>query len=1573
MQRKFQHTFTKSKMNQDLDARLLQPDEYREGTNIAVSRAESDDVGALENILGNEIISNLEIANVFLEQVIGWKINENTNKIYLFVTDYQDNSLDQISNFTPIGSTNKIVLVDTIANITSTIVEGRFLNFSWNSPVLDAIFLEDLMFFTDNRNQPRVINVKTAESNPDYYFSEDHLSLAKYYPYKTIELNQETKISGLFYNKDITSLTFPGGGGNGALSIYPYFAIPSTNTVLIKSLVNNIGMTGFLQVGDESWNFKVAYVQETTILLQGVSNVTLVFIDRDLSTAQTPGSTITNGTVSSLSFIDENAKDVSSPWFRQDAVKLTIDNVNLQQGDNIEYALAGTDRYKYAQSLYEFGTRSPYNNIGTTPRGIDNHFPNNSQSQSAKVGHCRITHPRLDPLKYYVVTTVTNGTSNNPSFKVSRLTQLVNGALVADPTEFYGVLNRGDVLTIHQPNIFYNQNFSGDDAFLEDKFIRFSYRFKYDDGQYSLLSPFTQEVFIPKQKGNFLKKVGVQASTGALDNNYVPQENIAGENTIVDFMENEVTQIKLRIPCEYAINTLRDNLKIDEIEILYKQSTQASIKIIDAISVEDDSIVSNTTKFFEFIYDSKEPIKTLKSSETTRVYDNAPVRAKTLSSAGNRVILGNFYDRHSSPNNLNYFVGAGRKFTPAEHSKPTTSNLDYPSDLLPNKFSTVSYPKSSLKQNRSYQVGLILQDRYGRSSDVILSSITTDQFILDTGAFFNNPINFGGSTIFHKYLDSVIDPLTAESAIKTSPVTRAGIVDWPGDSLKLLFSQLIPQEIPTLAGYPGLYEDPFVVATATISYSFNAAGFAQTGLIPNLKPGMLCEWTSGGVDYETYVWTLVNNGQFVFFLNENGSGSVAYPNAGDVCTFSYSSKPLGWYSYKVVIKQLQQDYYNVYLPSLLNGTPVIKPFELNCTFTNGSNLVQVDPIGDIEYLTFPLLEGMKVVAGVNTYYINNILNYKQFEISGLALSNYTALPASLSIESAMANSFTQPDQSSLNVGTQGAEVALTGSPGSLGKVKGTVVNETIDGQTIKVLKFEVTAVGTNYKNGESYTIPALIPTGGASGYPAISFVLVTSNIKVQSTTFSKSSSPGVLNTTTLLTDNANKVPPALNETSPVQQNYSTSEVKLIPRYAKDGRWEATTGDPYFLVNDKVPSSIFPSKEEMQVQSLGNFESIYPRASYNGLYNALNDPTVATIQNRFNIGEDSQTTLPVSQAETTPAAFETTPVETNLEIYYETSTSGNIKDLNTLIRKTISVPLTFVDSTLTTTIIGSTNAPIIINESLDFTSNPTLATVILKDQNFDTLKYYSTTVSEINVKDINISTPQYANGYPLPSGCIEFTKFAVDDASNRFVIKINNKFPAYNAGPNSDLNVIFFNVNFKFNNLGTIFSNASVSIRIEIENSVPVAIQTVAPPTGGVYYLNNQSSGITNNPTATDSVGNNINWNNSAGASEGTLVRSSNGSNENNTQNKSRTNGLSLDLEVKLPGTDSFVKAVDIPGLGLAITTPTGADAGSVVLQTTSNSAFVAQNLPLRIVATDGEGAGAREVVSSYTVNFRANT
>ena len=54
------NAFIKSKMNKDLDARLLPSGEYRDAQNVAISRSEGPNVGALETILGNELTTTLE-------------------------------------------------------------------------------------------------------------------------------------------------------------------------------------------------------------------------------------------------------------------------------------------------------------------------------------------------------------------------------------------------------------------------------------------------------------------------------------------------------------------------------------------------------------------------------------------------------------------------------------------------------------------------------------------------------------------------------------------------------------------------------------------------------------------------------------------------------------------------------------------------------------------------------------------------------------------------------------------------------------------------------------------------------------------------------------------------------------------------------------------------------------------------------------------------------------------------------------------------------------------------------------------------------------------------------------------------------------------------------------------------------------------------------------------------------------------------------------------------------------------------------------------------------------------------
>ena len=68
------------------------------------------------------------------------------------------------------------------------LVQGRFLNFSKTHPVYGIDLIEDLLFWTDNRNQPRKINITKAIASSTHYTTEEQISVAKYYPYVAPDL-----------------------------------------------------------------------------------------------------------------------------------------------------------------------------------------------------------------------------------------------------------------------------------------------------------------------------------------------------------------------------------------------------------------------------------------------------------------------------------------------------------------------------------------------------------------------------------------------------------------------------------------------------------------------------------------------------------------------------------------------------------------------------------------------------------------------------------------------------------------------------------------------------------------------------------------------------------------------------------------------------------------------------------------------------------------------------------------------------------------------------------------------------------------------------------------------------------------------------------------------------------------------------------------------------------------------------------------------------------------------------------------------------------------------------------------
>ena len=914
------NNFIKGRMNKDLDDRLIPIGEYRNAINAQVSKSEGQNVGALENVLGNSevaifqfvvsvsladagtgyaasgtynttyetggtskegngtglvvtyqpgvvipltivdpgfgykvgdrlIISNpaatqdaiLVVTGVSAMKSIGFLSDELNNRIFLFLTENADTSLIYNPN-----SNNAIAFYDVINNVPNLLVKGAFLNFSQLFPITGVNLLENLLFFTDNLNQPRRINVSKALLDNTFYNSEDLISVAKYNPYKTIDL--------FTLSSNLNAAT-------------PATAEYETTMYDVISKFYPHGGTGNLAVA------------------AGAGSGTLE-IDRGSIEGQI------NTGFGSFNYLKDLPADIAY------VIPSTQELVPLLNG-------AGNQIFALAVDYYDAG------------------------------GNCTVT--------------------------------LCDSAGVATLTN--------DALNINQEIVFnynkyYINNYNGDKDFLKDKFVRFAYRFKFEDGEYSIFSPFTQDTFIPKQDGYFIYRV-IQDRETLTTNDAVPQDVTSEEDTyrstVVDFMENKVNRILLRIPLPCVTDDLASQLQIEEIDILYKESDGLNVNVIESVKVEDviassceaefdaytipstqievtintggsiqvgqlvtgptitnapvvtafnppnivtlsaevpgltpgDQINFNDRNFFEFEYQSSKPYKVLPQSELARTYDKVPVKALSQEVISNRIVYGNFQNKHTPPASLNYSVGISDKedfsvgigqlevingpfpigstiinvdggsiIPPVDSGSivtgtgidtnttliqfdqsvaPNEIELDKPTtdvvttgDILTftnpssikNTTSIKEYPNSSLKQNRTYQVGVTLSDKFGRTSSVILADKNTSV------TFQGN--DFKGATVFNDYLEPGVLP-----------------AEWPGDSLKVLFNSIIGPVAPT----PG-----------------------------NLWPGIY---------------------------------------NGDITSPDYN--PLGWYSFKIVVKQTEQEYYNVYLPGVLAGYPEDNNKEINKT------------------------------------------------------------------------------------------------------------------------------------------------------------------------------------------------------------------------------------------------------------------------------------------------------------------------------------------------------------------------------------------------------------------------------------------------------------------------------------------------------------------------------------------------------------------------------------------------------------------------------------------------------------------
>ena len=169
--------FIAGKMNKSVDERLVPPGEYVDALNVRLGSTETTEIGAVENSKGNTRLSFLSYNGSPLSEpadpappttfCIGSFEDGMNETIYWFIHDSNNplsttGKVDMIVSFNTNNNTTTyhVVSVDDGGGVNTT------LNFDPKFLVTGVNKIEDLLFFTDDKNAPRTINVKRNYDDP---------------------------------------------------------------------------------------------------------------------------------------------------------------------------------------------------------------------------------------------------------------------------------------------------------------------------------------------------------------------------------------------------------------------------------------------------------------------------------------------------------------------------------------------------------------------------------------------------------------------------------------------------------------------------------------------------------------------------------------------------------------------------------------------------------------------------------------------------------------------------------------------------------------------------------------------------------------------------------------------------------------------------------------------------------------------------------------------------------------------------------------------------------------------------------------------------------------------------------------------------------------------------------------------------------------------------------------------------------------------------------------------------------------------------------------------------------------
>ena len=605
------HHFRAGRMNKDLDERLVPNGEYRDAQNIEIVTSEGSSVGSIQNVLGNTLkdgrnfdnstgvitdwgSDSSSIKNLTNPKCIGYVVDPQNDKVYWFISSgstatasidethatasVNDTTVDQSSTIN-LDGINGTVNIGDIVTGAGIVGEVKVTAISAVTNGLQVIFIN---------------NLQTISNDVVLTFVKQRTSIVLDSNSGTIKVGMVVTGKGIAGKVTVTAIS-----SQTAITLSSGSSLENNALLTFKSQISCIAefnsTTGEISPILVDKNNILKYSDQYPITGANVISGLLSWTDNQtepklikISKFKAGSSTFNYHTQFNNS--DFTEKDITV--IKQSPLKAPVLTMSSTERTQSSFGVEGGTPVFIKKDFYSDGS------VLTTGSRFDITF--SPQGNFIKDDIIVLEHNEID-----------NVSEIKHSITV-KILGLINSEIIATgypDANTYSATCVIQTINLKLPDlgsVTWTATLKEKDPLFEDTFVRFAYRWKYKEGQYSTFSPFSETAFLPSE---FL------------------YESDEGHNM---GMQNSLRTLSLN-----GFDTQPNDVEL--VEILVKDSVSNSIYLVD--------VLKNRETTYSVLSESFGAV--IESNQILRPFDNVPNKAKAQEIIANRLIFANYYQGYN--------------------------------------------------------------------------------------------------------------------------------------------------------------------------------------------------------------------------------------------------------------------------------------------------------------------------------------------------------------------------------------------------------------------------------------------------------------------------------------------------------------------------------------------------------------------------------------------------------------------------------------------------------------------------------------------------------------------------------------------------------------------------------------------------------------------------------------------------------------------------------------------------------------------------------------------------------------